>query len=326
MTKSLASSSFVADDAARTSTSLTKSEHHPVVALALGGGGTRGAAHIGVLRVLAREKIPIDMIVGTSMGAIIGGFYCAGMSADQIQERIEDKHFLSSFNTVPIPVRVILIPVLLLPRIFGHHPYDGLYRGKRFAKYLNKSVPERDREIGELKPRFASVATNLLDSKSYTITSGNLGQALQASSAIPFLRKPVFIDGRLLVDGGISANLPVKQAKALGADIVIAVDVDETFEQPLLAEHFRKIGSVPPRVISMLLAKIDEDQLLAADIVIHPDVTGITLLEHNKAVGLQAVAAGERAAEAALPQIKNKLGLISPLPPAQPISSQPDSP
>ena len=314
MTASNANSSSAADETTRTSTSLAKAEHHPIVALALGGGGTRGAAHIGVLRVLAREKIPIDMIVGTSMGAIIGGFYCAGISPDQIQERIEDKRFLSSFNTVPIPVRVMLIPVMLLPRFFGHHPYDGLYRGKRFAKFLNKSVPERDREIGELQPRFASVATNLLDSKSYAITSGNLGRALQASSAIPFLRKPVFIDGRLLVDGGISANLPVKQAKALGADIVIAVDVDESFEEPLPAEHFRKLGSVPPRVISMILAKIDEDQLLAADIIIHPNVTGITLLEHKKEIGLQAVEAGEKAAEAALPQIKSKLGLKTSTP------------
>jgi NTE family protein len=325
MTRSLASSSFVADDSARTSTSLTKSEHHPLVALALGGGGTRGAAHIGVLRVLTREKIPIDMVVGTSMGAIIGGFYCAGMSPDQIEERIEDKQFLRSFNTVPIPLRVILIPVMLVPRLFGHHSYDGLYRGKRFAKYLNKSVPERDREIGEMKPRFASVAANLLDNKTYTITSGNLGQALQASSAIPFLRKPVFIDGKLLVDGGILANLPVKQAKALGADIVIAVDVDETFETPLPSEHFRKIGSVAPRVISMLLAKIDEDQLLAADVVIHPDVTGIALLEHKKAIGLQAVEAGEKAAEAALPQIRSKLALNPTVPTPHPVSNQTDS-
>jgi NTE family protein len=304
---------------------VAKTDHHPIVALALGGGGTRGAAHIGVLRVLDREKIPIDMIVGTSMGAIIGGFYCAGISPDQIQARIEDRRFLSSFNTVPIPVRIALMPVMLLPRVVGYHPYDGLYRGKRFAKYLNKCVPERDREIAEFKPRFASVATNLLDSKPYAITSGNLGKALQASSAIPFLRKPVFIDGKLFVDGGISANLPVRQAKDLGADIVIAVDVDEGFDPPLSADHFRKVGSVPPRVISMLLAKLDEDQLRAADIVIHPNVTGITLLEHNKAVGLQAVAAGEEAAETAIPLIKSKLGLVQAPVSSQPISSKSNS-
>ncbi len=286
-----------------------KFDHHPVVALALGGGGTRGAAHIGVLRVLDREKIPIDMIVGTSMGAIIGGFYSTGMSPDSIQGRIEDKRFFDSFNTVPIPVRILLIPVFLVPRLFGHHSYDGLYRGRKFARYLNKSVPEQDRDISALKPRFACVGTNLLDSRSYTITSGNLGQALRASSAIPFLRKPVLIDGRLLVDGGIVANLPVKQAKELGADIVIAVDVDESFEVPLPADHFRKIGSVAPRVISLLLAKTDEDQLRAADVIIHPDVTGISLLDHKIEVGLRAVSAGEKAAEEALPAIRSKLGL-----------------
>ncbi len=290
-------------------TTSSSAGHRPVVALALGGGGTRGAANIGVLRVLARDKIPIDMIVGTSMGAIVGGLYCAGLSADQITERLEDKRFLHAFNTVPIPVRIALIPILIVPHIFGYHPYDGLYRGNKFAKYLNHSVPERNRNLRDLTPKFAAVATNLLDSRPYTITDGNLGRAIQASSAIPFLRRPVLIDKQLLVDGGVTANLPVLQAKQLGADFVIGVDVDERFEPPLPSEHFRKIGSVPSRIISILLAKVDESQAQAADILIHPDVTGITLLSYKKADGLRAISAGEAAAESAVPLMRRKLGL-----------------
>jgi NTE family protein len=202
---------------------------HPHVALVLGGGGTRGAAHIGVLKVFEENNIPIDIVVGTSMGAIVGGLHCAGLSHLEIYDRLTDKKFLKAFNTVPIPFRIVVAPIMLLPRLVGFHPYDGLYRGNKFRKYLNRSVPQLERHIEDLKPPFVAVATNLLDGKTVSISSGNLGRAMQASSAVPFLRKPVVIDGKLLVDGGITSNLPVKQARELGADIVIAVDVDETF-------------------------------------------------------------------------------------------------
>lgn len=156
-----------------------KSATQPHVALVLGGGGARGVAHIGVLRVLAQEKIPIDLIVGTSMGAIVGGLYCAGLSPDQIEARMCDKSFVRAYYTVPIPVRVALIPIFFLPHLVGYHPYDGLYRGNKFAKYLNKSVKESSRELNDLQPRFCAVASNLLDGKAYPITTGNLGRAIQ---------------------------------------------------------------------------------------------------------------------------------------------------
>jgi NTE family protein len=286
---------------------ILKDGHHPHVALVLGGGGTRGAAHIGVLKVLEENHVPIDLVVGTSMGAIVGGLHCAGLSATQIHDRLNNKKFYKAFNTVPIPVRIIIAPILLLPRLIGFHPYDGLYKGNKFAKYLNRSAPETERQIEELKPQFVAIATNLLDGKPTAITRGNLGRALQASSAVPFLRKPVPIDGKLLVDGGITANLPVVQARELGADIVIAVDVDETYDPALPEKHFRKMGSVPPRVISLMLTTIDAWSTTQADIVIHPNVNNITLLSFKKEDGQHAYEAGQIAAKAALPVIWNKL-------------------
>jgi NTE family protein len=285
---------------------ITPPKHRPVVALVLGGGGPRGAAHLGVLKILDEQHSPIDMVVGTSMGAIFGGLYCAGLTPDHIEE-ISEKQMAHAYYTVPIPLRIALVPVMLIPHLFGYHSLDGLYRGKKFAKWLDNTVPESHRDIALFHPRFAAVGANILDGKAVIIESGDLGQVLQASSAIPFLRKPVLIQNKLLVDGGILANLPVKQAKELGADFIIAVDVNETFNPPATVDDFKKIGSVPPRVISMILTRVDEDQIPRADIHIHPDVTGISLLTKKVSDALKARAAGEEAAKAAMPEIKRKL-------------------
>lgn len=278
----------------------------PKIILALGGGGTRGCAHVGVLRILEKEGIPVSGIAGTSMGAIVGGLYCAGVAPDEIENKLLNKSLLHSFQTVPIAVRVAVIPMFFIPHIFGHRPYDGLYKGNRFRKYLNNSVPECEREIEDLKIPFCAVASNLLDGKVDSITSGNLGLAIQASSAIPVLRRPVPIGRELYVDGGLLANLPAKQAREMGADIVIAVNVDETFER-VPQSTFRKIGSVSHRTMSMLLAKVDESQFQYADIVIRPDVNGIRLLSTKSKDAFKAIKAGEEAALAALPSIKARI-------------------
>ena len=280
------------------------------VILALGGGGTRGCAHIGVLRVLEREGIPIDGIVGTSIGAIVGGLYAAGVKADDIEHRMLNRSLLKAYQTIPIPLRIALVPIFFVPRIFGHNPYDGLYKGNRFRNYLNNCVPEADRELEALPIPFVAVASNLLDAKPYAISKGNLGLAIQASSAIPVLRRPVPMNGLLLVDGGLQANLPAKQARQLGGDIVIAVDIDEKFTN-LSEKEFRRFGSVGKRVLNMVLAKVDEDQVAAADIVIHPVVNGISLLSTKSKDARFAIAQGEEAATAAIPEIRARLDKVA---------------
>ncbi len=148
------------------------------VALALGGGGTRGIAHIGVLRVLSKEGIPIDAIAGTSMGSLIGGLYCAGLTPDQIEAIFHKRAIIHAFDTVPIPVRIALIPILILPRLFGHHTYEGLYHGNKFAKYISHLVPEDKRHIENLQPKFWAIGSNLLD--------GEAMQLKRVISAKPF--------------------------------------------------------------------------------------------------------------------------------------------
>ncbi|MBY0357022.1 MAG: patatin-like phospholipase family protein [Candidatus Obscuribacterales bacterium] len=278
----------------------------PRIGLALGGGGTRGCAHIGVLRVLEREKIPVACISGTSIGAIVGGLYAAGVCPDDIQKMICSKKLLHAYDTVPIPLRIAVIPFFYISHLFGGRPYDGLYRGNKFANYLTKSVPEAAKNIENSEIPFSAVASNLLDGKAYAITSGNIGRAIQASSALPGLRRPLEWQGKLFIDGGMIVNLPCQQTRDLGADYVIAVNVDDDLHT-LPTDHFRKTGSVTARAINMHLSAIDAFQLDKADIVIHPDVTGIRLLSRKvKDVDI-AVKAGECAAENALPSIRRLL-------------------
>lgn len=281
-------------------------ENRPKIGLALGGGGTRGLAHLAVLRVFEKEHIPIDFITGTSMGAIIGGMYAAGLSTDRIEHMFRDKSIMRAYDTVPIPVRVGLIPFFFVPHLFGYHPYDGLYRGNRFANYINVRLPADKRDIECLDVPFCAIGSNLLDGKAYPISTGNLGRALQASSAIPGLRRPLAWQGKLFVDGGIVANMPVKQCRAMGADIVVAVNVDENLSC-INTNHFRKIGSVSYRCVNMHLAKLDEPQLEHADIVIHPDVDGVELLSRKmKDIDL-CLKAGEAATKKAIPDIRKQL-------------------
>jgi NTE family protein len=278
----------------------------PKIGLALGGGGARGAAHVGVLEVLLKEGIKFDYISGTSIGSIVGGLYSAGVPVTKIQEDFETGSLMKHFMPVSLPVRLVLAPVIFVPRLFGAKPYDGLYKGNIFRKYLDSNLPADGRKIENLKIPFAAVSLNILDGKPYMIRGGDLGYAMQASSAVPGLRKPVEIGGKLFVDGGVVCNLPVKQCREMGADIVIAVNIDEPFHEDQL-ESFRKPGSVTRRMLKWDLYTIDEAQENIADINIHPDTEGVTLITTSKSAARKAFEMGQKAAREALPEIRKKI-------------------
>jgi NTE family protein len=281
----------------------TDTTSRPRVALVLGGGGLRGVAQIGVLRILQREKIPIDLVVGTSMGAIIGGLFCAGVGTQQLEDAIVPKYISHTF---PLGVQALKAPLSLL---FMRNP-QALISGKNVVKFVHAQVASDRYEIGSLSPKFAAVATDLIEGRTQVITHGDLGTALQASSAIPLLMSPVAFDDALLIDGGTICNLPVQEAKSLGADFVIVVDVDEKIKHIAPIVFRKKFGSVPSRVLTLMLTKIDEAQKAEADICIQPDVTGISLLSRKKSDANQALDAGTQAAEAVIPELKRKLALV----------------
>lgn len=282
------------------------SDRRPRIGLALGGGGTRGAAHVTVIRELERAGVPIDVIAGTSMGAIVGGLYSAGVSTEALEKKFEDQSLMKSFMTVPLWLRIAIAPVLLVPRFVGHKPYDGLYCGNKFKNYLEQSVPHDSRNMKALKVRFSAIALNIADGTIAKLETGNVATALQASSAVPGLRKPVQIGDELYVDGGVAVNLPVRQAREMGADFVIAVCVDERIERTPL-DNFRRVGSVAQRVVNLQLQSIDNVQGQEADIVLHPQVDGIGLISTKPSDARKAMDAGTAAVREAMPQIKAKL-------------------
>lgn len=284
----------------------------PRVGLALGGGGSRGSAHVGVMKVLLEENIPIDIIAGTSIGSVVGGFYASGMPMDDIAEVFEKNTFTKEFAPMPI-LRLMLEPTALTLRVFGYRPYDGLYYGRKFRNYADKAVG--DKKIEDFSIPYAAVVTDVVTGKSCRLTKGDLGVALVASTAVPELRKPVQIGDRLFCDGGVVNNVPVNHAREMGADIVIAVNIDEYLkDRPI--KDFRALGSMARQALRIQLATFDEPTSSKADILIHPDTTGINLVSFKKSDGKRGIDAGIEAARAAMPEIKRKLALAGITPTA----------
>lgn len=289
----------------------------PKIGLALGGGGARGSAHVGVLKVFEKEGIKFDVITGTSIGAVVGGLYAAGVPLSQMENAFESGALMRHFMTVPLTFRIAVAPIMYVPRLFGSKAYDGLYKGNKFRNYVQKDITVKEVDIEKLSVPFAAVSLNLLDGKPYRIQKGNLGYAMQASTAVPGLRKPVEMGDKLMVDGGVICNLPVKQCYEMGADIVIAVNIDHPFGD-LPKEHFEKAGSVAQWMLDWDLYSLDKAQADIADVTVHPDTSRISLISRSKKDARRGMHAGEKAAEAAIPEIKKKLesfGIIVSKPP-----------
>lgn len=299
-------STSISTPADNSSVAAPKSSRRPKIGLALGGGGSRGAAHVGVLKVLKEENIPIDMIAGTSIGSVVGGFYAAGVSLDQIGEVFEKRIFTKEFTPKPI-LHIAMEPAVLSLRLLGRKPYDGLYNGVKFRKYANSVT--NSRTIEQLSIPYAAVVTNVVTGESCRLTQGDLGLAMQASTAVPELKQPVQIGEKLFCDGGLINNVPVSHVREMGADFVIAVDIDEKLKDTPL-DKFRGLGSMGRQALKIQLSTFDMPNRKNADIFLNPDTTGINLVSFKKGDGQRGIAAGIEAARAAMPEIKRKLAEI----------------
>ncbi len=253
-----------------------------------------------------------------------------------------DKSLIRSYLTVPLTFRLAVAPVMWIPHMFGHHPYDGLYRGNKFATFINHSVEKNEQNkenqalnVEDLPIKFEAVSVDLLSASPVAICKGNLGRAIQASSAIPFLRRPVLMtradftrlpgkrqddlkDCYLFVDGGPQANLPVLQARALadhlGGAMVVAVDVYGDTEK-WSQSHFRKIGSSAERSLEIILFRSvgEERPWRKATILvtgIYPEVSGINLLSTNTKDAKHAIDEGDAAGLKSIPALRK--GLTTP--------------
>ncbi len=278
----------------------------PKIGIALGGGGARGAAHIGVLRVLERENIPIDNLVGTSAGALIASLYSGGISPDDLEKYVLSGAIQKVYKTDFSIFRAIFIHLNKVTHTFLGKPfYAGLYNDHKLHRFVDQTISKSDGSI-ELNIPLHIIAVDLITGLPVVIKSGDVGLAVQASTAIPTLRQPIPINDQLLIDGGVLKNIPIEEAKKMGSDIVIAIDVDAKMEQSK-PEDFRSFEGVIIRVISLGLKAQSEYILNKADIVISPNLAGVGILDLDPKSLAKAIKAGEKEAEKLIPSIKRTI-------------------
>lgn len=300
--------------AAHASAAETPPEDGPDLVLVLSGGGARGAAHIGVLRVLEEMHIAPDMVVGTSMGSIVGGLYAAGWSPDEIEELLVSIDWNAVF-TDKVPRNELSFrrkqddrPYLIDARLHldedGFYLPAGLISGQSMEILLQtleaRSRPEQD--FDRLPIPFRAVATNIKTGEAVILDSGSLARAMRTSMSIPGLFPPVILDGQQLVDGGSVANLPIGIAQDLGAKSVIAIDIsspitrdDETLKN--FFDIYKKLNAL----LTVSNRTTDVARLRPNDVLIRPELGDISFLAFDRAT--ETVALGETAAKSAADQL-----------------------
>jgi NTE family protein len=260
------------------------------VALVLSGGGARGASQIGVLRVFERESIPIDCIVGTSFGALVGGLYAIGYSPDEIEHILSGQDWNNILSNAP-DRRLMPLTERRNSRYQAEIQFrgwfpelpTGLRGGQRLTEELDilttSQILRAEYDFDKLAIQFRAVSTNLVDGSVYVFRQGPLTEALRASMSIPLLFTPLEKDGMLLADGGLADNLPTDVARDLGADIIIAVDVTS----PLLKKNeIRNFIDVVDQSISLQMEKNVRENRKLANIVLQPGLEKFANDDYDK--------------------------------------------
>ncbi len=256
----------------------------PVVALALGSGGDRGFAHIGVIKVLEANNIKVDLVLGTSAGSVVGALYAGGYDGVALEKlALEmDREKLKDFD-------------------FSRR---GYVRGEQLQDFINRAL--KNRSIEQLDKPFVAIATQLSSGRAVAFNRGNTGMAVRASSSIPGVFYPVIIQGEEYVDGDLKKPVPVTIAREMGADFIIAVDISQ---QPKDSPALLDIIDILKQSLRIMRQSILSQELASAQVVIRPAI-GMTP-EIDAASKLHLIKAGEEAATAALPMIHEWLQKIA---------------
>jgi NTE family protein len=280
----------------------------PRVGVVLSGGGARGAAHLGVLRALERMQVPVDFIAGTSMGAVIGGLYAAGLSVDEIEEALRGIDWEDVFNDAPPRDQLSFrrkrdddrFLVKAKPGFEGGEIQlpAGAVQGQKLDVILKRlTLPVASiHDFDALPIPFRAVATDITSGEAVVLGSGELPRAVRASMSIPAVFEPVEMDGRLLVDGGVSMNLPVGVVRDMGADIVIAVDVSTPLRDREELDSPLAIIDQLSNILVQNNTRAETDRLSENDILIVPDLEKFSTIDFARSI--DAVRVGERAADA----------------------------
>ncbi len=265
----------------------------PKIGLALGGGGARGLAHIGVIRALREAQIPIDYIAGTSMGAIVGGWYAATGDIAMLEE-----------NFLKLRKRDIFSR-----RAISHNGDGILFHDNAAMDFLEHKMAHK--KIEDCYVPFAAVATEVANGNAVVLKKGNLVHAVRASAAIPVMFRPVKIDNTLLMDGGFSNPVPADVVRDMGADFVIAVDVTSRWINFSEAQvGVRNLASIVTNAFSAVEYQLSKEILKRADVVIRPPVLNYDLLRFDQAG--EIIPLGAREAWRAVKEIRGKTGYEGP--------------
>ena len=281
----------------------------PRIGLALSGGGAKGFAHIGVLKVLEEIGLPIDYITGTSMGSVIGGLYAIGYTTDSLTALARRKDWPQFFNDAATRRDLPMEEKLWDARYFATFPIrrgnvqlpGGLVAGQKISALLSRltwSVHHLT-DFRDLPIPFACVATDLETGEAVLLDHGFLPEAIRASIAIPTVFTPVKLANRLLVDGGLIRNLPAEDVRRLGADIVIGVDVGAPLST---GENLNSFFNIIDQISSYRAAEINAAQRRHCDILIVPELSGLTAVSFDR--GDTLIKRGEMAARRLLPQLR----------------------
>jgi NTE family protein len=251
----------------------------PKIALALGGGAARGFSHIGVIKALEAQGIYPEIIVGTSAGSVVGALYAGGFNGFELQ-KLAIQLDESSISDWSLPDR-------------------GFFKGEGLQNFINRTLSNRP--IEKLKKQFAAIATELQSGDMVVFRRGDTGMAVRASASVPGVFQPVSINGRDYVDGGLTSPVPVKTARAMGADIVIAVDISAK-------PRFGKVvGSLDVllQTFAIMGQSISAYELAGADIVLRPNNGPMSAGDFQ--ARHMAILEGEQAVMEKLPQIREKI-------------------
>jgi NTE family protein len=251
------------------------SQKPAIIAVVLGAGAAKGFAHIGVLKVLESQKVPIKMIVGTSSGSFVGSLYAFGFDAYTVQK-------------IGLTLNKSDVAELTVPD-------NGFIKGDKIRDFINMQL--RNTVMEKLRIPFYAVATNIRTGEPTIFATGNTGMAVQASCAVPGIFQPASFGGTSYVDGGVVDPLAVDVARRYGADIVIAVDITSAIGNTIPASTMDNIM----KSIEIMYNKISQIPISKADVVIKPKVgfVGAADFDHRN----EAIMEGEKAAWAAMPQI-----------------------
>lgn len=251
----------------------------PKIALVLGGGAARGFAHIGVIKMLEAQGVKPDLVVGTSAGSVVGALYAAGYDGFELQRLALD-----------LDEKAVSDWIL---------PNRGFLRGESLQNYVNNAV--KNRPLEQLDRPIGVVATDLKSGEQVVFRRGNTGMAVRASSSVPGVFQPVTIGGREFVDGGLTSPVPVRAARDMGADIVIAVDISK---DPSIATLSGTLD-VLLQTFTIMGRSLAAQELLGADVVVSPDTHEMRTASFD--ARHVSILEGEKAALAAIPKLRQKI-------------------